>query len=607
MPHSTPIRALVDVTDLVEFTARAESPSGVQRVVLGVLPLLLERGAAAIALDRGRGVFVGVEAEGLNDVVRPSTGSAGAANSLISELASRPAVEVDAQTVILFPGAVWINDSLMLAARGLHAAGAQLVFYLYDLTPVLEAGHTAAVNQLYERYLVLISDLGARVPAISRSSRCDLETWCEAKGRRTPPGIATGLPNALDPDDFPTAPSPWPRPYSLFVGTIEARKNHALAFGAWKRLVDRHGRDAVPDLVCIGRLGWHADDFLRAMTETAGLNGKVFVLTSSVPDFELAQFYRHALFSIYPSRYEGWGLPVSESLAFGVPVIAADNSSIREAGGDAAIYVPTSDVDALVRAVETNFLDPVSPPLSGSDLIARSPLPPTWQQVAEMLMEEVRLAHSHKVVDMVPAIELGNEYVLGSPPPEPDGAHADVFLRHLTRVSRTPLLRQTRRERDFEVTDAAITGTFGAPQTWGLQLFPGLPSTVRFARPEAGPLTLLIATRSMPGRAWVETISPSGTDRLDVYLGAVLPVPLGDGAEGEIAQARITVVDATDSVEGFVGITSFVVLRADDLTAQLAIERAASQALRQELDFMMGTRSWKVTAPLRRWKGRGAK
>ncbi len=68
----------------------------------------------------------------------------------------------------------------------------------------------------------------------------------------------------------------------------------------------------------------------------------------------------------------------------------------------------------------------------------------------------------------------------------------------------------------------------------------------------------------------------------------------------------MTVTDASDSVEGFLGIRSLVVLRADDLTAQVVAHKSAADALRQELDFIQGTRSWKVTAPLRKWKGRGA-
>jgi hypothetical protein len=92
-----------------------------------------------------------------------------------------------------------------------------------------------------------------------------------------------------------------------------------------------------------------------------------------------------------------------------------------------------------------------------------------------------------------------------------------------------------------------------------------------------------------------------------VYLGSVLQIPLGAGAAGEPAQACVSVVDASDSIEGFVGLRSFMVLRADDLTAQVLAHRSAAAALRQELDFMTNTRSWKVTAPLRRMKGRGSR
>jgi hypothetical protein len=91
-----------------------------------------------------------------------------------------------------------------------------------------------------------------------------------------------------------------------------------------------------------------------------------------------------------------------------------------------------------------------------------------------------------------------------------------------------------------------------------------------------------------------------------VYLGSVVTIPLGVGEAGEPAHARITVLDAHDSVEGFLGLVSFVILQADDLQAQIIAHRAAAEALRQELDFLQNTRSWKVTSPLRKWKGRGA-
>jgi hypothetical protein len=129
---------------------------------------------------------------------------------------------------------------------------------------------------------------------------------------------------------------------------------------------------------------------------------------------------------------------------------------------------------------------------------------------------------------------------------------------------------------------------------------------IRLTRPADGPLVVLLATRSMPGVAVVEAAGPGGPVRQEVYLGSVLTLPLGDGRAGEPAQVSLTVVDATDSVEGFLGIRSFVVLAADDLTTRVVALEAAAAALRGEIDFMTGTRSWRVTAPLRRWKGRGA-
>jgi len=110
----------------------------------------------------------------------------------------------------------------------------------------------------------------------------------------------------------------------------------------------------------------------------------------------------------------------------------------------------------------------------------------------------------------------------------------------------------------------------------------------------------------MPGVVAFEAAGPGGPVREDVYLGSVITVPLGDGNVGDPAHARLTVLDANDSVEGFCGLVSFVILRADDLQAQVIAHKAAADALRQELDFLQSTRSWKATAPLRKWKGRGA-
>ena len=111
----------------------------------------------------------------------------------------------------------------------------------------------------------------------------------------------------------------------------------------------------------------------------------------------------------------------------------------------------------------------------------------------------------------------------------------------------------------------------------------------------------------MPGVVRIDAVGPGGSAQQEVYLGSVITLPLGDSKAGEPAQVRLTVTDATDSIEGFLGIRSFVVLPADDLQTQVLALTSVADALRQELDFIVNTRSWRITAPLRKLKGRGAR
>jgi len=639
---------LVDVSDLVEFLQRRESVSGVQRVIAETVPLLTGPGPSqsdpiaaqalqltwtAVVLDRGRGCFVALtdqERAALLDRGARSAGDlapraelAAQASACLERARSAEPCLIDADTTMLFLGAVWISDVLMKAAWTAHAAGARCVYLLYDLTPVLETGHTAAVNRLFHRYLQLILRTGAAIPSISQSSRNDLAQYAQDHQLPLPPGAVTRLPCGITPSAFPQAASrqaqPWPRDYALFVGTIESRKQHILALEAWAQLIDDLGPDAVPDLICIGRLGWHSDAFLDAYIRTRGLQGKVALLTASVPDDELAAFYAHALCTVYPSRYEGWGLPVSESLAFGkVPVITA-SSSLPEAGGDLAVYIPEPSAKALAEAIRTEILD-AQRRANWEQRISQAQgtderLTITWADVAATIRQSVLQADGdggnavgsgNAGEGIYPVVELGREYVLASLTPTPDSGYSDQVMRHMQDEGLTPLLRQPRDPQDFEVVDAAVVGHLGSPQTWGVEVRPGAHALIRCTRPVDGPLVVVFATRSMPGVVRIEATGPGGPVFDQVYLGAALTLPLGEGTAGDPAQVRLTVTDASDSIEGFLGLRSFVILRSDDLQGRLVAEQSAARALRQELDFITGTRSWRITAPLRKLKGRGA-
>jgi len=611
---------LLDVTDLVEFLQRRESVSGVQRVIAETAPLMLgesaSAAAAAVILDRPRGVFVALTAAETQALVLTGAAShnlapdreaiAAAASAALDRAHTANPIEINAETVMVYLGAVWINDALMLAARDVAAKGAKNVYLLYDLTPVLETGHTAAVNRLFERYLTLVLQTASAVPSISQSSKNDFDGYAKNHGYETIRGEITALPCGLKPGKYDTSESPWPRDYALFVGTVESRKNHILALNAWKELITKHRAENVPDLVCIGRLGWNADAFLEEYVATQGLSGKVSVLSNSVTDEELARFYANAQFTVYPSRYEGWGLPVSESLAFGKVAIVANNSSLPEAGGKLATYFESGNVDDLITKIESDGLN-----AKNRESLQKKILTDfhdiNWQQVTDAIIRDITYALSTESrKPMYPSIELGREYVLAIGGQAPDAGYADQYLDHLQREGLTPMLRQPRGADDFEVVDAAVIGTFGSPQVWGNEIRPGRRADFRLTRPTDGPLSILISTRSMPGVVQIDAVGPGGPVREEAYLGSVITLPLGDGKSGEPAQVTLTVTDATDSIEGFLGIRSFVVLRSDDLATQNIALKAAADALRAELDFIQGTRSWKVTAPLRKMKGRSA-
>jgi hypothetical protein len=361
----------------------------------------------------------------------------------------------------------------------------------------------------------------------------------------------------------------------------------------------------------VGRLGWNSNQFIDKYLATGGLDGKVSVLSTSVSDADLTSFYEHCEFTIYPSRYEGWGLPVSESLAFGKLPIVANNSSLPEAGGDLAIYFDSDDQASLVANVERYGLNEVARREREQLIAAQYAKAPmravTWDHVASVLINEIENAQSTPVREaMYPEITLGKEYVLAINPTAPDAGHADQYFAHKAEHGVTPLLQQQRDPLDYQVVDAALRGNFGSPQTWGYEVRPGNRIDLTIKRPASGELIALLATRSMPGVVTVATTGPGGPKNEEVYLGSVVELNLGNGTKGDGALVSFSVTDATDSIEGFLGIRSFVILEAADMQVQVLAHKTAAQSLRQELDYLTNTRSWKVTAPLRKLKGRGS-
>ena len=139
------------------------------------------------------------------------------------------------------------------------------------------------------------------------------------------------------------------KPYVLFVGTIQPRKNLVRLIEAFSKLDPPAGGKNFK-LVIIGRRGWHYEEILDA-PKKFGVEDSVRFL-ESVTDDELPAFYQNAKLFVLPSLYEGFGLPVLEAMKYGCPVAASNISSLPEAGGDAAVYFDPENVGDIAEKME---------------------------------------------------------------------------------------------------------------------------------------------------------------------------------------------------------------------------------------------------------------
>ncbi|HAF19991.1 MAG TPA: glycosyltransferase family 1 protein, partial [Chloroflexi bacterium] len=162
------------------------------------------------------------------------------------------------------------------------------------------------------------------------------------------PATAGPLPEGIEPG------------FILAVGTVEPRKNYVRLLDAYRTLRSRRGalpiiigsRVGVPQLVIAGRPGWAYGDTLLRIQAEPGVR-----YLGHVDEPTLASLYESASVLAYPSLYEGFGLPLLEAMARGVPAVIGKAGALPELAGGAAIEVDPEDVDAIAAGLEKLLLD----------------------------------------------------------------------------------------------------------------------------------------------------------------------------------------------------------------------------------------------------------
>ncbi len=223
------------------------------------------------------------------------------------------------------------------------------VVTVYDLSFLLFPESFRPWNRLYLSLFTRLSVRKAlRVIAISENTRRDLVrilgveegkvrvTYCGCDGSMRP------LPRR-EVEEFRRKKG-LPERFILFLGTIEPRKNLVRLLEAYRKL-----RGKGVKLVLAGGLGWGYEPVLRAIEEL-GLEGDV-LLPGFIPQEEKVYWYNAAEIFVYPSLYEGFGLPPLEAMACGTPVVASSAASLPEVVGDGGILVDPADPEALAGAI----------------------------------------------------------------------------------------------------------------------------------------------------------------------------------------------------------------------------------------------------------------
>jgi glycosyltransferase involved in cell wall biosynthesis len=213
---------------------------------------------------------------------------------------------------------------------------------------------------------------------VSESTRQDLLAFYDIDPSRAVT-ILSGL--SIPSHTPPPTPHSLPNNYILFVSTIEPRKNLEVLLDAFARLRARGVYDGA--LVVVGRVGWKSESLIPRL-RAPGVHHLDYV-----PPTQLASIYCNAELFVFPSIYEGFGFPLLEAMAYGIPSIAARSSSLPEIGGDAALYFSPRDADELESQMERALTDAALRPQLSAAGIARA-AQFRWDVAAEQTLAVLR-------------------------------------------------------------------------------------------------------------------------------------------------------------------------------------------------------------------------
>lgn len=308
-------------------------------------------------------------------------------------LAVKEPLVLGPRDIILSVGSDWTHKDAGAIAALKERLGFRYVVMCYDIIALLFPQYffpeeVAAIR----RYWTTMFATADQILINSRRVASDVENYCAGNGialsaRRLvqlgydpAPAISTvSLPEGLEAGRF-----------ALYVSTIEPRKGHGSLIRVWQNLLAAN----VPQrerfkLVLVGRRGWQVDAVLEQIDDAAIFGGSLMHLVD-VGDDDLAALYRAAAFCVYPSHYEGFGLPVIEAFSHGKAVIASTGGALPETVDGFSPCLDPADEDAWFATLRT-WIEHPSARGNYEAKIRADFRWPTWDQAAAKIFDAVRV------------------------------------------------------------------------------------------------------------------------------------------------------------------------------------------------------------------------
>lgn len=328
----------IDVTRLLDRGLQGRLPTGVDRVSLEYVRHFGAR-ARAVVRVAGRWLTLG-EADSQRifaELLNPSPNFRWVVRAIVAK---------NYATRSHSPrGALLLNTG----HSGLHESGYGLkissmalkpVFFLFDLIPLTHPEYCRAGEfEKHHQRLTTMLSFGSGIIVDSADVLGALEGFALKKKLPLPTCTVAHLAPGRLP--VPAAARPIDAPYFVMLGTIEPRKNHLLLLHLWREMVAELGENA-PRLVVIGQRGWECEQVEDLLDRCGTLRGFV-IEKSRCSDAELSTWLGHCQALLFPSFTEGFGMPLVEALALGVPVIASHLPVFREIAGHIPDYLSPLD------------------------------------------------------------------------------------------------------------------------------------------------------------------------------------------------------------------------------------------------------------------------